>query len=54
MKIHILKFLFHEDSLRITYENLRYNNLYRWFIGYDLNEEVDTEEVIGEKRNNCK
>ncbi len=54
IKIHILKFLFHEDSLRRTYENLRYNNLYRWFIGYDLNEEVDTEEVIGEKRNNCK
>ena len=26
--LHILKFLFHEDSLRRTYENLRYNNLY--------------------------
>ena len=39
-KIHILKFLFHEDSLRRTYENLQYNNLYRWFIGYNLNEEV--------------
>ena len=39
-KIHILKFLFHEDSLRRTYETLRYNNLYRWFIGYSLNEEV--------------
>ena len=39
-KIHILKFLFHEDSLRRTYENLKYNNLYRWFIGYNLNEEV--------------
>ena len=39
-KIHILKFLFHEDSLRRTYDNLKYNNLYRWFIGYNLNEEV--------------
>ena len=39
-KIHILKFLFHEDSLRKTYENLQYNNLYRWFIGYGINEEV--------------
>lgn len=39
-KIHILKFLFNEDSLRRTYENLKYNNLYRWFIGYGLNEEV--------------
>ena len=39
-KIHILKFLFNEDSLRRTYENLKYNNLYRWFIGYNLNEDV--------------
>ena len=39
-KIHILKFLFHEDSLRRTYENLQYNNLYRWFIGYSLNEKT--------------
>ena len=39
-KIHILKFLFHEDSLRRTYETLKYNNLYRWFIGYSINEEV--------------
>ena len=39
-KVHILKFLFHEDSLRRTYENLKYNNLYRWFIGYNLNEKV--------------
>ena len=29
VKIHILKFLFHEDSLRKTYENLQYNILYR-------------------------
>src|SRR5699024_10977398 len=40
VKIHILKFLFHEDSLRKTYENLQYNILYRWFIGYELNEKV--------------
>ena len=39
-KIHILKFLFNEDSLRKTYESLKYNNLYRWFIGYELNETV--------------
>lgn len=39
-KIHILKFLFNEDSIRRTYENLKYNNLYRWFIGYGLNEKV--------------
>lgn len=39
-KVHILKFFFNEDSLRRTYETLRYNNLYRWFIGYELNEEV--------------
>ena len=39
-KIHILKFLFHEDSLRRVYENLQYNNLYRWFIGYHLNEKT--------------
>lgn len=39
-KIHILKFLFHEDSLRRVYENLQYNNLYRWFIGYEINEKV--------------
>ena len=40
IKIHILKFLFHEDSLRRTYENLKYNNLYRWFIGYNLCEDI--------------
>ena len=32
VKIHILKFLFHEDSLRKTYESLNYNILYKWFI----------------------
>ena len=40
IKIHILKFLFNEDSLRKTYETLQYNILYRWFIGYELNEKV--------------
>ena len=40
IKIHILKFLFHEDSLRRTYENLKYNILYRWFIGYNLCEDI--------------
>ena len=39
-KIHILKFLFHEDSLRRVYDNLQYNMLYRWFIGYNLNEKT--------------
>ncbi len=37
-KIHILKFLFHDDSLRRTYDRLQYDILYRWFIG--LNEKV--------------
>ena len=40
IKIHILKFLFNEDSLRKTYETLQYNILYRWFIGYELGEKV--------------
>ena len=37
-KIHMLKFFFHEDSLRKTYDSLKYNLLYKWFIGYDINE----------------
>lgn len=55
-KIHILKFLFHEDSLRKTYENLKYNNLYRWFIGYNLNEEVPNHSTYSQnyKRKFCK
>ena len=40
IKIHILKFLFNEDSLRKIYETLQYNILYRWFIGYELGEKV--------------
>ena len=55
-KIHILKFLFHEDSLRKTYENLQYNNLYRWFIGYGINEEVPDHSTYSQnyKRKFCK
>ena len=55
-KIHILKFLFHEDSLRRTYENLKYNNLYKWFIGYHLNEEVPNHSTYSQnyKRKFCK
>ena len=56
IKIHILKFLFHEDSLRRTYENLQYNNLYRWFIGYNLCEEVPDHSTYSKnyKRKFCK
>ena len=55
IKIHILKFLFHEDSLRRTYENLQYNNLYRWFIGYNLCEEVPDHSTYSQnyKRKFC-
>ena len=54
-KAHILKFLFHEDSLRRTYENLKYNNLYRWFIGYNINEEVPDHSTYSQnyKRKFC-
>ena len=31
VKIHILKFLFHEDSLRRTYESVQYNILYIFY-----------------------
>ena len=56
VKIHILKFLFHEDSLRKTYENLQYNILYRWFIGYELNEKVPDHSTYSQnyKRKFCK
>ena len=55
-KIHILKFLFHEDSLRKTYETLQYNILYRWFIGYEINEEVPNHSTYSQnyKRKFCK
>lgn len=56
IKIHILKFFFHEDSLRRTYENLQYNLLYRWFIGYELNEKVPDHSTYSQnyKRKFCK
>ena len=56
VKIHILKFLFHEDSLRRTYENLKYNNLYRWFIGYNLNEDTPDHSTYSQnyRRKFCK
>lgn len=56
VKIHILKFLFHEDSLRRTYENLQYNNLYRWFIGYNLCEDIPNHSTYSQnyKRKYCK
>lgn len=55
IKIHILKFLFHEDSLRRTCENLKYNNLYRWFIGYNLCEDVPDHSTYSQnyKRKFC-
>ena len=54
-KIHILKFLFREDSLRKTYETLQYNLLYRWFIGYGINEEVPNHSTYSQnyKRKFC-
>ena len=55
-KIHILKFLFHEDSLRKTYESLKYNNLYRWFIGYGINEKTPDHSTYSKnyRRKFCK
>ena len=56
VKIHILKFLFHEDSLRRTYESLQYNILYKWFIGYELGEKVPDHSTYSQnyKRKFCK
>ena len=56
VKIHILKFFFHEDSLRRTYESLQYNILYRWFIGYELGEKVPDHSTYSQnyKRKFCK
>ena len=56
IKIHILKFLFHEDSLRKTYESLQYNILYRWFISYELGEKVPDHSTYSQnyKRKFCK
>lgn len=47
-KIHILKFLFHEDSMRRVYESLKYNMLYKWFIGYGINEEVPNHSTYSQ------
>ena len=56
IKIHILKFLFNEDSLRKTYENLKYNILYRWFIGYELGQDVPDHSTYSQnyRRKFCK
>ena len=47
-KIHILKFLFHENNLRKTYETLRYNVLYRCFIGYGIIEEISNHSTYSQ------
>ena len=56
VKIHILKFLFNEDSLRRTYDSLKYNILYRWFIGYELGEKVPDHSTYSQnyRRKFCK
>ena len=56
IKIHILKFLFNEDSLRKTYEALNYNLLYKWFIGYDIDEKTPDHSTYSQnyKRKFCK
>lgn len=56
IKIHILKFLFHEDSLRKTYESLNYNLLYKWFIGYDINQKAPNHSTYSQnyRRKFCK
>lgn len=56
IKVHILKFLFNEDSLRKTYEALNYNLLYKWFIGYDINKKAPDHSTYSQnyKRKFCK
>ena len=56
VKIHILKFLFNVDSLRKIYEDINYNILYRWFIGYELGEKVPDHSTYSQnyKRKFCK
>lgn len=56
IKIHILKFLFHEDSLRRTYESLNYNLLYKWFIGYDINKKAPDHSTYSQnyRRKFCR
>ena len=56
IKIHILKFLFNEDSLRKVYESLNYNILYKWFIGYDINKKGPDHSTYSQnyRRKFCK
>ena len=56
IKIHVLKFLFNEDSLRKTYEALNYNILYKWFIGYDISQKAPDHSTYSQnyKRKFCK
>ena len=56
IKIHILKFLFNEDSLRKTYESLNYNMLYKWFIGYEINKKTPDHSTYSQnyRRKFCK
>ena len=56
IKIHVLKFLFNEDSLRKTYESLNYNMLYKWFIGYDINQKTPNHSTYSQnyRRKFCK
>lgn len=37
-KCHFLKVYYGISSLRKTYEEIKYNNLYKWFIGYNITE----------------
>lgn len=39
-KAHFLKAYYGISSLRRTYEEIKYNNLYRWFLGYNLTEKT--------------
>lgn len=39
-KAHFLKVYYGISSLRRTYEEIKYNNLYRWFLGYNISEKT--------------
>lgn len=39
-KCHFLKVYYGLSSLRRTYEDIKYNMLYKWFLGYGINEET--------------
>lgn len=49
IKIHVLKFLFNEDSLRKTYESLNYNLLYKWFISYYIIQKAPDHSTYSQK-----